>query len=92
MAKATLTMVNQKLDDFIEYSKIKLNSIEKQVYKTNGRVNKHDTDLALLSLNFDKCPAKESFNIKTIQSNRANLISFCSVLVAFISLIFVIFF
>lgn len=48
MTKMTLDRLSQKFDDYIEYSKEKLESIERQAKLTNGRVTKSEMKINAL--------------------------------------------
>ena len=51
--------LKQELKDFKEEIIPRLERIEQQTIKTNGRVNTHDTDLQLIKQRETDCPAKK---------------------------------
>ena len=76
MVKVTLDKLYQELSDFKETTNKLLGSIETQTLKTNGRVNAHDTKLAVLTERYDTCPARELTFTPNKMSKAANTISF----------------
>ena len=60
-----LGALKQELIDFKSETFKRLDRIEKQTMKTNGRVNLHDTDISLLQRENDTCPARIYFKTES---------------------------
>jgi len=59
MSKPTISTLNQKFDDFVLYTKEKLESIEKEAKNTNGKVAEAQLKIAKLQTEQETCPAKK---------------------------------
>ena len=70
------TAFYQEFQDFTKYNREILEEIKSQVKKTNGRVNKHDTELALIKNNYENCPARDMKKLPNQISTRSNKIAF----------------
>lgn len=85
--KVTLETFYQEFKDFSSYLTSKVESIETQTKITNGRVNKHDTLLALIDQNYKTCPARQMSDLSNQHALRNNKIAFSALIIAIITTI-----
>ena len=74
----------QEFKDFVKYNTETLEEIKAQVKKTNGRVNMHDTTLALSEERYQTCPARENSLLPNKASVRSNRIAISALLVVLV--------
>lgn len=83
--RVTLATFYQEFKDFSNYLTTKVDSIERQTKITNGRVNKHDTDLALSLERYNACPIRQAGEISNRTSLRSNRIAIFMAVIAIVS-------
>lgn len=86
--KVTLDTFYQEFKDFSSYLTNKVDSIEAQTKKTNGRVNKHDTLLALIDQNYKTCPARQLSELPNKYTSINNKIALFALVIATVIAVF----
>lgn len=87
MVKVTLDTFYQEFKDNQKYIIETLEEIKKQVKHTNGRVNCHDTDIALLKSNVENIEDSQEKLFTHGHSNRTFWLSVCSIVIAALTFI-----
>lgn len=85
MAKVTLETFYQEFKDNQKYLISSLEEIKKQVKYTNGRVNSHDTSIALLKADVTKLEECNHNNIENNYKNKSFWISLISISLAILT-------
>ena len=85
--EVTLATFYQKYEDNHSHLQKAVDEIKAQVLKTNGRVNKHDIEMALMQSRYDNCPAREWSRAPNVISKRGNLLSLAAIMLSAIALL-----
>jgi len=87
MVKVTLDTFYQEFKDSQKYLIETLNEIKIQTQKTNGRVNKHDTEIALLQSNIVNCTEKQDNFVKSLNIKTGHRFSTIAIVVSVVAVL-----
>ena len=81
-----LSAVKQELKDFKEESLKRLERIECQTIRTNGRVSNHDTIIEVMKNESKNCPAKKMYELENKSTKHARFAMYITIIINLILL------
>lgn len=87
MAKANVETLNQKLDDFIQYTKEKLDSIESKASFTNGKIATALMEINSVKIKQEDCPARQLHNTSNRIQIKGNFIAVVALIISLLSVL-----